>query len=365
MDKYELDTPVAVIDLDIMEKNISDMADFANSAGVKLRPHIKTHKTPEIASMQLKAGANGITCAKLGEVEVMIDSIAVDDIFIANQIVGGEKIQRLLKLSERAKISVGVDSVKVAQPISDVAVKHGVKIPVIIKIDVGLKRTGVPYGEPAVELAKKIVKMHGLLLAGIYTHEGHVYNVTGFDEVRQVGLESGQMMIETADMMRKSGIDVETISVGATPSAKITCTVNGVTETRPGTYVFNDYFEIKLGAAKEEDCALTILATVISVPTDDRAVIDAGTKSLTSDKAQAFGVYGLVKGIPDVKLTRAYEEHGVLKLDNAKARLKVGDKIEVIPNHVCPAVNLFDELVVIRNDRVETTWKVSARGKLR
>jgi len=365
MNKYELDTPVAVIDLDIMERNISDMADFANSAGVKLRPHIKTHKTPEIASMQLKAGANGITCAKLGEVEVMIDSIAVDDIFIANQIVGGEKIQRLLKLSERAKISVGVDSVKVAQPISDVAVKHGVKIPVIIKIDVGLKRTGVPYGEPAVELAKKIVKMHGLLLAGIYTHEGHVYNVTGFDEVRQVGLESGQMMIETADMMRKSGIDVETISVGATPSAKITCTVNGVTETRPGTYVFNDYFEIKLGAAKEEDCALTILATVISVPTDDRAVIDAGTKSLTSDKAQAFGVYGLVKGMPDVKLIRAYEEHGVLKVDPSKAKLKVGDKLEVIPNHVCPAVNLFDELVVIRNDRVETTWKVSARGKLR
>jgi D-serine deaminase-like pyridoxal phosphate-dependent protein len=365
MNKYELDTPVAVVDLDIMEKNINDMADFANSAGVKLRPHIKTHKVPEIASMQLKAGANGITCAKLGEVEVMIDSIAVDDIFIANQIVGDEKIQRLLKLSEKAKISVGVDSIEVAQPISDSAFKRGIKIPVIIKIDTGLQRTGVLYGKPAVELAKKIVQMHGLLLAGIYTHEGHVYNVTGFDEVRQVGLESGQMMIETADMMRKSGIDVETISVGATPSAKITCTVNGITETRPGTYVFNDYFEIKLGVAKEEDCALTILATVISVPTGDRAVIDAGTKSLTSDKAQAFGVYGLIKGMPDVKLIRAYEEHGVLKIDPSKAKLKVGDKLEVIPNHVCPAVNLFDELVVVRNDCVETMWKVSARGKLR
>jgi D-serine deaminase-like pyridoxal phosphate-dependent protein len=248
-----------------------------------------------------------------------------------------------LKLSEKAKISVGIDSVEVAQPISDSAFKRGIKIPVIIKIDTGLQRTGVPYGKPAVELAKKIVKMPGLLLAGIYTHEGHVYNVTNFDEVRHV----------------------ETISVGATPSAKITCTVNGITENRPGTYVFNDYFEIKLGAAKEEDCALTILATVISVPTDDRAVIDAGTKSLTSDKAQAFGVYGLVKGMPDVKLIRAYEEHGVLKIDPSKVKLKVGDKLEVIPNHVCPAVNLFDELVVVRNDCVETTWKVSARGKLR
>jgi len=365
MDKYKLDTPVAIVDLDIMERNINDMADFAKNAGVKLRPHIKTHKTPEIATMQLKAGANGITCAKLGEAEVMFNSIAVDDIFIANQIVGDEKIQRLLKLSEKAKISVGVDSVEVAQSISDSAVKRGVKIPVIIKVDVGLHRTGVPYGKPTLELAGKLVKMPGISLSGIYTHEGHVYNVTSIEELRRVGLESGQMMIETADSMRKSGINVEVISVGATPSAKITCTVEGITENRPGTYVFNDYNEIKLGVAREENCALTILATVISVPADDRAVIDAGTKSLTSDKAPAFGVYGLIKDMPDVKIVRAYEEHGVLKLDNAKARLKVGDKLEIIPNHVCPAVNLFDELVMIRNDRVEATWRISARGKLR
>jgi D-serine deaminase-like pyridoxal phosphate-dependent protein len=360
-----LDTPVAVVDLDIMENNISDMANFAKATGVHLRPHIKTHKVPEIAIKQLEAGANGITCAKLGEVEVMLDTIDVDDIFVANQIVGKDKLQRLLKLSEKCKISVGVDSVEVAQPISDASVKRGIKIPAIIKIDVGLQRTGVLYGKPTVELAQKLDKMHGIELCGIYTHEGHVYGATTPEEVRRIGLESAQMMIQTADMMRKSGIDVDVISVGATPSAKITCTVSDITESRPGTYVFNDYYQIKLGAAEEKDCALTILATVISVPSDDRAVIDAGTKSFTSDKAQAFGVYGWIKGMPDAQLVRAYEEHGVLKVDPSKVKLKVGDKLEIIPNHVCPAVNLFDELVVVRNNNVETMWKITARGKLK
>jgi len=363
--KLALDTPVAIVDLDIMERNISDMADFAKKVGVNLRPHIKTHKVPEIAMKQLKSGANGITCAKLGEAEIMINYIDVGDIFIANQIVGEEKIKRLINLSEKCKISVGVDSIDVAQPISDLAVKRGIRISAIIKVDVGLQRTGVPYGEPTVDLAKKIYKMKGIELCGIYTHEGHIYGATGFDDVRNIGIESGKMMVETADMMKKAGFDTKVISVGSTPSAKITPTVQGITESRPGTYVFNDYYEIRLGVAEEKDCALTILATVISVPSDDRAIIDAGTKSFTSDKAQAFGVYGLIKGMPDIQLVRAYEEHGVLKIDPSKTKLKVGDKVEVIPNHVCPAVNLFDELVGIKNDNVEEIWKVSARGKLK
>jgi len=363
MNKYELDTPVAVIDLDIMQKNISEMANIAKNSGVQLRPHVKTHKVPEIASMQLKAGANGIACAKLGEAEVMVDAIGVNDIFIANLIVGEQKIERLLKLSEKARISVGVDSVNVAQPISDSAKKRGVKIPVIIKVDTGLHRIGVPHGEPAVELAKKIDKMAGLVFGGIYTHEGHAYGLTEPNQAKSLALEAGQMMIQTAEMIRKAGIEVKTISVGSTPTARISCTINGITEVRPGTYIFNDYFEMRLGVATENDCALTILATVISVPADERAVIDAGTKSFTSDKAQAFGVYGLIKGMPDVSLVRAYEEHGVL--NTPKNKFRVGDKVEIIPNHVCPAVNLFDELVALRNDKVEAIWKVSARGKLK
>ena len=361
METLELDTPVAIIDLSIMEKNISDMADFARNAGVQLRPHIKTHKVPEITSKQLEAGASGITCAKIGEAEVM--SIVASDIFIANLIVGNDKIQRLLNLSEKLeKISVAIDSVEVAEPLSEAA--KGAKIPVLIKIDTGLKRTGVPYGLPALNLARKLDKMKGLKLIGIYTHEGHVYGAPDYEGVKNIGLESGQMMADTADMLRKSGFNIEVVSVGATPSAEVTCTVPGITETRPGTYVFDDYFQMRLGAAYEDDCALTILATVISVPEPNRAVIDAGTKSLMSEKAKDFGVYGLVKGMPYISLIRAYEEHGVLQVDPPKGRLKVGDKVEIIPNHVCPVVNLFDELVGLRNGVVETTWKVAARGKL-
>lgn len=367
MNKYELDTPVAVVDLDIMEKNIYDMARFAKSVGVQLRPHIKTHKVPEITALQLEAGALGITCAKLGEAEVMLDAIAVDDIFIANQIVGGYKIQRLFRLLGNILVSrliVAVDSLEVAQPISDMAIQKRTKIPVLIEIDVGLKRTGVPYGEPAVKLAQELSKLDGLELVGIYTHEGHVYGAKNPEQLREISLESGTMMVETADMLRKSGFNVQIVSVGSTPSAKITCTIPGITEIRPGTYVFNDYYQIKLGVVKEEDCAFTILATVISTPERGRAVIDAGTKSFTSEKCSDFGVYGLIKNMPYVRLVRAYEEHGILEIDTSNGNLKVGDKLEIIPNHVCPVVNLFDELIGIRNDVVETTWKVAARGKL-
>ncbi len=367
MNKYDLDTPVAIVDLSIMEKNIYDMADFAKNIGVQLRPHIKTHKVPEITSLQLEAGASGITCAKLGEAEVMLDTIAVDDIFIANQLVGENKIQRLFKLLGSIfinRLSVAIDSEEVAQPISDMAVQKRTKVPVLIKIDVGLKRTGVPYGEPAVKLAQQLDKMPGIELIGIYTHEGHVYGAKNQEQLKEISLESGRMMVETADMLREAGFNIQTVSVGSTPSAKITCTVPGITEIRPGTYVFNDYYQIRLGVAEEKDCAFTVLATVISTPEKGRAVIDAGTKSITSEKYSDFGVYGLIKGMPHVRLVRAYEEHGVLEIDTSKGNLKVGDKLEIIPNHVCPAVNLFDELIGVRNDVVETTWKVSARGKL-
>ena len=365
MRKFELDTPVAVVDLDVMERNILSMAAFASDADVHLRPHIKTHKVPEITRKQLEAGATGITCAKLGEAEVMAEAAGAEDIFIANLIVGDDKIRRLLDLARRVRVSVGVDSTEVAQPISDAAAQRGLKVPVLIKIDVGLHRTGVPDDGAALRLAKKIDRMPGLELSGIYTHEGQVYGATSRQHLNRLARDAGQRMVRTARMIEEAGIEIDTVSVGATPSAKITCEVQGITETRPGTYVFNDFWQIKFGVAEEEDCALTVLATVISVPSRDRAVIDAGTKSLFSDKSSDFGAYGLVKDMPHLKLVRAYEEHGVLEVDPAGGKLKVGDKLEIVPNHVCPAVNLFDELVGTQNDKVMVTWSVAARGKVR
>jgi D-serine deaminase-like pyridoxal phosphate-dependent protein len=214
-------------------------------------------------------------------------------------------------------------------------------------------------------LAKEIEKMPGLEFAGIYTHEGQVHSAKSSENLRQLAREAGKKMVQTAEMVREAGIRLDVVSVGATPSARITCKTPGVTETRPGTYVFNDFSQIRLGVCEEEDCALTVLATVISVPDQDRAVIDAGTKCLSSDKSSAFGTYGLVRDMPYVNLIRAYEEHGVLKVDPSWGKVEVGDKLEIIPNHVCPVANLFDEVVGVRNDIVTTTWNVAARGKVR
>ena len=280
-------------------------------------------------------------------------------------IVGSDKIRRLMNLAERITISTGIDSVEVAKPISDAAAARGLRLPVLIKIDSGLGRLGVQYGDPALELARKIRKMPGLELRGIYTHEGFVYAASDLQDMRRLAIETGERMVETAEILRDDGARIDVVSVGATPSALMTCTVEGVTETRPGTYVFNDSYQVKLGIAKIQDCALSILATVISTPAPDRAVIDAGTKSFSSDKAAALGVYGRIKDMPHLALVRAYEEHGVLDVGSEGKKPQVGDKLEIIPNHVCPAVNLFDELVGVRDEIVTLKWKVAARGLLR
>jgi D-serine deaminase-like pyridoxal phosphate-dependent protein len=366
--RLTLDTPAAVVDMDVLKRNISGMAKICRKSGVALRPHIKTHKVPEIAEMQLKAGASGLTCAKIGEAEVMVRTTSTKDIFIANQIVGSQKIRRLLRLARNPKLkrlSVGVDSLEVARPISDAAAGQGLRVSVLIKIDVGQERTGVSPGAPLLDLASELKKMPGIRIEGIYTYEGQVYGAPDQEGIKKISFETGNIMARAAEELRQSGIPVRTVSAGSTPSAKYIATAAGITEIRPGSYVFNDYFQIRLGVAREEDCALSILATVISVPAPERAVVDAGTKVLFSDRFATLGVLGLVKGRPDLALVNANEEHGMLKVKPGGAGVKVGDKLEILPNHVCPAVNLFDELAAVRAGRVEAVWKVKARGKSR
>lgn len=360
MNKFDLETPSVVIDLDILEHNITNMSGFMKSHHVNLRPHIKTHKIPEIAALQIKAGATGITCAKISEAEVML--AVSNDVFIANMIVGQQKIERLLQLAKKIHISVGVDCFENAEAISIAAAKHGLQIPVVVKIDSGLKRTGVESPEKALALCQKLDKLSGIKLHGIYTHEGHAYGETDPIKLKELGLSIGQMMVDAAGLLQRAGFDIKTVSVGTTPLAKVTPTVSGITEARPGTYVFNDIMGINAGVATAHDCALTVLATVISTPTPDRAVIDAGTKILSSDKAPAYGSFGIIKNRPDLKLARAYEEHGVITFDPQKETLKINDRVEIIPNHVCPVVNLVDDVFGIRGEKIETHWKVAARG---
>lgn len=381
--KEEVDTPALIVNLEVLQKNIRDMAEFAKSAGVKLRPMTKTHKCPAISHLQLEAGATGIQVAKLSEGEVM-EAAGVKNIFISNQVVGAQKIDRLLRLARRAKIRIAVDSVENAREISELAEARGMKIDTLLDIDTGIKRTGVLPKEPALELAKEVVKLSGLNLMGIYTHEGVVYRARSKEKLQEIGTRAARDMVETADLLRENGIGIEEVSLGSTPGAKITAKVKGVTEIRPGAYVFNDMQQLALGVYGEKDLALSLLTTVISVPTNDRAICDAGSKAAGPDSC-AFGAFtplgvmprieqvsrlGLVRTLDGEILrdvifdSRIGEEYGLLQAKNCHELFKVGDKIEIIPLHCCGMVFLHNEIVGIRNDEVEVIWPISARGKV-
>jgi len=236
-------------------------------------------------------------------------------------------------------------------------------------VDTGGRRCGVLPGAPTLELARQIASTPGLTLRGIMTHEGHAYAASP-ETLRAVSQEAGRTMVETANFIRDAGLPVEVVSVGSTPSARHIAEVPGVTEIRPGTYVFQDYNQIRLGVASVEDCAAVVIATVVARPAPDRAIVDAGTKAIAADRnmivVEREGT-GLVKGQPGWFFARASEEHGVLLRDEGAdaANLRVGDRVELIPNHICPAVNLYDRMVVQRGGRVEGNWAVTARGQSR
>ncbi len=358
--KQEIDTPAVLINLQRLEANIHRMQQKMNELGVNLRPHIKAHKVPEIARMQLDAGAVGIAVAKLGEAEVFAEH-GVDDIFVAYEIVGAKKLERLLELARRGRISAGVDSVEVAEPLSEIFARAGMRCEVIIEVETGLGRCGVLPGEKLLELAFQVDKLPGLNLKGIFTHEA-LHHLRGPQQLREVAEGVGHVMVGAAEMLRKEGFQVSVVSVGATPSRTYTC-VRGVTENRPGTYVFNDGAQIGLGAATSDECALTALTTVISRPALDRAIIDCGRKILTSDRDWFLEDFGEVVGRPDLVLERLQEEHGFIRVKEPGPDPKVGGLLEIIPNHTCVVMNQVDRVYVLKGDKVEGTWSVAARGK--
>ncbi len=360
-----LDTPCLVVDEDLVRRNVEEMAAFARAHGVALRPHAKTHKTAEIGRMQLEAGAVGLTCAKLGEAEALVDAGVAHDVLLAYQVVGEAKIRRLLALMDRVRVAVAVDSVEVGLPLSAACLAAGKRLDVLIEVDTGLGRAGLPPGEPALGLARKVVDMPGLRLRGILTHEGHVGQAADATELEAVATRAARDMVATADLLRGNGIPVEVVSVGSTPAAFYSGAVAGVTEMRPGTYVFYDATAFRYGRIGPDRCALRVLTTVISRPAADRAVIDAGSKTLAMDLAPGRPGHGYVLGHPEIVVERLSEEHGVLRLPPSAQGLRVGDRLEIVPNHVCPTVNLQDELFVAREGEVVGRWSVIARGKVR
>ncbi|HET7036643.1 MAG TPA: alanine racemase [Thermomicrobiaceae bacterium] len=360
-----LDTPCLVVHQEILEQNVAEMADYARAHGISLRPHQKTHKTAEIARMQVEAGAIGGTCAKIGEAEALVDAGALDDVLLAYQVVGPRKIARLLSLMERARVTVGVDGVESARRLSDAMRQAGKQLDVLIEVNTGLNRAGLRPGEEVLDLAREVKAMPGLNLRGIFTHEGHVARAQNGDELAEIARQAGEELVETAELLREHNIPVDVVSVGSTPAAFATTGVEGITEMRPGTYVFNDNSAFRLGRIGPERCALRILTTVISRPEPDRAVVDAGSKTLAMDPSPGRPGHGYVVEIPDATIVRLSEEHGVIELPEGACDLQVGDTLEIIPNHVCPTVNLQDEMFVVRDGEVVACWPVVARGKVR
>ena len=360
----ELDTPSLVIDLDAMERNIAEMAQVAREAGVHLRPHTKTHKCPEIAAMQIAAGARGITVAKVGEAEVMADA-GIDDILIAYPIVGEAKLQRLRSVMERAHVSVSLDSLEVSEGIGRLGTARGAPVEVLVEVDTGQHRMGRPRGDPTVELVVEVARVPGVDVVGLLTHEGHAYAATPKD-LEPLVTRMGHDLIETAERCAAAGVPIREISVGSTPTARIAAGAAGITEIRPGTYVFNDVQQMRLGVATEPTCAARVLTTVVARPWEDRFVIDAGSKSLTSDGGDGPPLpgRGVVAGRPDLRLDFLTEEHGVGHVEPGGQPPSIGDRLEIIPLHVCSAVNMFDVAYGVRGGAVEREFRIEGRGKV-
>jgi D-serine deaminase-like pyridoxal phosphate-dependent protein len=349
-----------------MKENIEKMADVSRERGVKLRPHVKTHKIPKIAREQLGSGAVGITVAKVSEAEVMAGG-GIRDIFIAYPLVTESKIERAIRLSkEGVDLVVGVDSLEGAGRLSRTA--NDSVLDVRLEVDTGLRRTGVPYDE-AVDLAAEVRSLENLNLTGIYTYRGAVLeNGSPTLDLEKAGEEEGRLMVSLAGRMRERGIEIEDVSLGSTPTAEYAGEVEGVTEIRPGTYVFYDRMQARLGACSLEECAAEVVATVVSRPSEDLAIIDGGSKTFATDVPPGreplnLEGFGHVVGYPDAVLERLTEEHGMLRLGRDRD-LRVGDTVRIIPNHVCSTVNLHNEVLLADEAGSIERIEVSARGRL-
>lgn len=355
----DLPTPTMLIDIAVMERNIASVAAFAREIGRDLRPHAKTHKCLAIARRQIAAGAVGLTVSCPWEAEVLAE--ATDSVFVARPCVRETNVARLTSLALRGvRVIVGVDSYEGASNLETAAAAAGLTTEVRIEVDSGQGRCGV-RPEDARDLARRIAQLDHLQLEGIFSHEGHVYTLEGPGGVESVAARVGVVMNQVASELRDDGHDIRAVSVGSTPSIYFTPTMGGVTEFRPGTYVFNDQTQMLLGSATEEQCAASVLTTVISLPEPGQVVTDAGTKAVAADGMGRQSL-GAVVGLPLVHFTRASEEHGILQWPAHLPQPRVGDLLRIIPYHICPAINLYRELVFVEGDRVVDIQPVDAQG---
>ncbi|MFL5577266.1 MAG: alanine racemase [Gemmatimonadaceae bacterium] len=365
-----LETPVPIVDLDRLALNLDRMAAYAALHGLALRPHVKTHKAPRVAAEQMRLGAVGLTCATPRELEVMSD--VARDLLLAYPPVGAGKVDRLLSLPNALRLTVALDSEDAARELSMAAEAAARRVAVYVELDVGMRRVGVAGAAEAVALARVVAELPWLRYAGVAFYPGHVRSPVADQGValRALGDELG----ETLAALERAGLRPPVVSGGSTPTAWRMHEVPGVTEVRPGTYVYNDRATALLDACDWDDCALTVLATVVSTAVPDQAVIDAGSKALGREPLPAapngaVGAdhegFGALLDRPEVVVQAMSEEHGILDLSRTAWRPAVGDPVRVVPNHVCVAVHLHEVVYGVRNDTVETSWPVEARGRRR
>src|ERR1700712_2302229 len=349
----EYGTPCAVIDMDRVERNIARVQVACDTAGVAHRPHIKTHKSPLLAQMQVAAGAKGITCQKIGEAEVMAEA-GIDDILISYNLIGEEKMARLGALQARANMTVAADNPTVIAGLPRAAAASGRPLSVVVECDTGRKRAGVETPMEAIALAREIAASKGLSFAGFMLYPTE----SGWAEAQR-------FYDEALAGIRAHGLDAAMVSTGGTPNMKNVGKLKGATEHRPGPYIYNARMQVPAGVAGWDDCALNIYSTVVSRAGSDRGILDAGSKTLTSDTGGGLDGHGLILEHPEARIARFAEEHGFLDLTRSNTRPNVGDVVRIVPNHVCVVVNMMDEVVMVRGEEIIGTLSVAARGKLR
>ena len=354
-----LPTPSLLVDLDRLERNIAAMASAFATAGVALRPHVKTSKCWEVARRQLDAGAIGLTCSTAAEV-AWLRGHGVADLLWAHIPIGPRKVEFVVGTAlDDGGLTVSLDSVEAARPLSEAASAAGVTVPFVLEVNTGHARLGVDPAD-AVATAAGIAALPGLRLRGVLTHEGHISALADRPSLERAGAAAGGLLVEVAGALRAAGHHVEIVSVGSTPGATSTPFVSGVTEGRPGTYVYYDGNQIRMGSCGPDQCAQTVLARVASVRRVGRPIIDAGVKAMSSDAIAAAGGVGLVVDRPGVTFPEANEEHGFLH-DGGTVPLPVGDLVRLVPNHACGTTNMWSHLYAVRGDQAVERWEISAR----
>lgn len=370
MNIHEIPTPAVLVESSKLARNLARMQKTVADRGVALRPHAKTHKSPVIARMQLSAGASGICCAKLGEAEVFADA-GVTDIRLPYPL-NPANADRVFALTNRVVLSFIVDDAEVARQWSKRAVQRGRTLNVLVKVDVGFHRCGIdPDSKRAPAMIADVASLPGLRFLGLLSHAGHGYNANSEADAERIAVEEARVL---RDLSAASHVPCAEISVGATPTARYSVQQAGITEMRPGNYAYFDRTQVGLGAASWDDCALTVLARVVSRPAAQRVILDSGSKTLTKDLARGFtdlpGYGTVLTGVdtatPDDRLVveSLSEEHAIVRAANGDPGLPTGSLVRIVPNHSCVVSNLVDAVWMVDGERVVERLPVAARGRI-